>query len=336
MGDGGAPRRARYLFWVILGALSTAIPEVIAGSDLYPFFKVTDYLLVIPLYTLHSLVLWYVVWRGGRPRLYNLFPAGALFGLYEAYMTKVIWDPTWAATPFRVFGVAVVETLVLVMFWHSFLAFIVPLFIAETSLTCSREIAGGLPAWASGRLARLQERYLFLVFPFVGGLFQSVNVHSLRDAGFSGLTSTAVIVGLVYVWRRLYGCRYPLRGLLPTRREFRVLLALLLLLYGLMGIFWRPEALPGLGPQLAVWVLYLFFGGLLYLGLRKSRVDESGGPVTESDTSLDRMMLFGAVFSLGSLFGEATGLSFVAVYGAWIMGIVFGFYVLVYTVRSVI
>jgi len=336
MGDDGAPRRARYLFWVILGALSTAIPEVIAGSDLYPFFKVTDYLLVIPLYTLHSLVLWYVVWRGGRPRLYSLFPAGALFGLYETYMTKVIWDPTWAAAPFRVFGVAVVETLVLVMFWHSFLAFIVPLFIAETSLTCSREIAGGLPAWASGRLARLQERCLFLVFPFVGGLFQSVNVHSLRDAVFSGLTSTVVIVGLVYVWRRLYGRRHSLRGLLPTRNEFRVLLALLLLLYGLMGVFWRPEALPGLGPQLAVWALYLFFGGLLYLGLRKSRVDESGSPVTEPNTSLGRMMLFGAVFSLGSLLGEATGLSFVAVYVVWILGIVFGFIVLVYTVRSVL
>jgi len=335
MGDGGAPRRARYLFWVILGALSTAIPEVIAGSDLYPFFKVTDYLLVIPLYTLHSLVLWYVVWRGGRPRLYNLFPAGALFGLYEAYMTKVIWSPTWAAEPFRVFGVAVVETLVLVLFWHSFLAFIVPLFVAETSMTCSREIVGGLPAWLGGRLARLRDGYLFLVFPFIGGLFQSVNTHSMRDAVFSGLTSTAVIVGLVYVWRRRVGCGYPLRSLLPTRNEFRVLLALLLLLYGLMGVFWRPDALPGLGPQLAVWALYLLFGGLLYLGLRRSRVDESGGPVAGLDFSLGGMLLFGAVFSLGSLLGEATGLSFVAVYGVWITGIVFGFYVLVYTVRSV-
>jgi len=320
---------------LILGALSTAIPEVIAGSDLYPFFKVTDYLLVIPLYTLHSLVLWYVVWRGGRPRLYNLFPAGALFGLYEAYMTKVIWNPTWAAEPLRVFGVAVVETLVLVLFWHSFLAFIVPLFVVEASMTCSREIAGGLPAWASGRLARLRDGYLFLVFPFIGGLFQSVNTHSMRDAGFSGLTSTLIIVGLVYVWRRRYGCRYPLRVLLPTRNEFRVLLALLLVLYSLMGVFWRPKALPGLGPQLAVWALYLFFGSLLYLGLRKSRVDESGSPVTEPNTSLGGMLLFGAVFSLGSLFGEATGLSFLAVYGVWVLGIVFGFYVLVYTVRSV-
>jgi len=335
MGDDGAPRRARYLFWLILGALSTVVPEVTAGSDLYPFFKATDYLLVIPLYTLHSLVLWYVVWRGGRPRLYNLFPAGAVFGLYEAYMTKVIWDPTWAANSYRVFGVAVVETLVLVLFWHSFLAFIVSLFVAEASLTCSREIAGGLPAWAGERLSRLRDGYLYLVFPFVGGLFQSVNTHSIRDAVFSGLTSTAVIVGLVFVWRRRYGCRYPLRGLLPTRGEFRVLLALLLLLYGLMGVFWRPEALPGLGPQLAVWILYIFFGGLLYLGLRKSRVDESRGPVTEPGTSLGGMLLFGAVFSLGSLLGEATGLSFVAVYGVWIMGIVFGFYVLVYTVRSV-
>ena len=336
MGEDGAPRRARYLFWVILGALSTALPEVTAGSDLYPFFKAADYLLVIPLYSLHILVLWYVVWRGGRPRLYNLFPAGALFGLYEAYLTKVIWSPTWAAEPFSVFGVAVVETLVLVLFWHSFLAFIVPLLVAETSLTCSREIAGGLPEWLGGRLARLRGGYLFLVFPFVGGLFQSVNTHSIWDAVFSGLTSTVIVVGLVYVWRRRVGCGYTLRSLLPTRREFRVLLALLLLLYGLMGVFWRPEALPGLGPQLAVWALYLFFGGLLYLGLRKSRVDESGDAVAGLDFSPSGMLLFGAVFTLGSLLGEASGLSFVAVYGVWVGGIVLGLYVLVYTARSVL
>ncbi len=186
------------------------------------------------------------------------------------------------------------------------------------------------------RLGRLRYGCLFLVFPFVGGLFQSVNTHSMGDAVFSGVTSTAVIVGLVYVWRRRIGCRYPLLSLLPTRNEFRVLLALLLLLYGLMGVFWRPEALPGLGPQLAVWALYLLFGGLLYLGLRKSRVDESGGPVAGLDFSLRGMLLFGAVFSLGSLLGEATGLSFVAVYGVWITGIVFGFYVFVYTVGSVL
>ncbi len=85
-----APKKIRYTFWLLLGVLSTVIPEVIAGSDIYPFFKITDYLIVIPLYTLHSLVLWYVIWNWGKPRLYNLFPAGAIFGLYEAYMTKVI------------------------------------------------------------------------------------------------------------------------------------------------------------------------------------------------------------------------------------------------------
>jgi hypothetical protein len=69
---------------------------VISGSDIYPFFKIIDYLIVIPLYTLHSLVLWYVIWNWGKPRLYNLFPAGAIFGL--KVLQKTIQDLTSGVT----------------------------------------------------------------------------------------------------------------------------------------------------------------------------------------------------------------------------------------------
>ena len=132
--------KIRLLFWIILGSFSVYFAEVVSGSDMYPFFNLVSYLLVLPLYTLHTLVLWYVVFHHGRGVMYVLFPAGALFGLYEAYITKVLWSPTWGDAIFKVGGVAVVETMVLVFFWHAFMAFILPLFLAETYLTSSREI----------------------------------------------------------------------------------------------------------------------------------------------------------------------------------------------------
>ena len=106
--------------------------EVVSGSDMYPFFNVVSYLLVLPLYTLHTLVLLYIVFNYGRGEMYVLFPAGAIFGLYEAYITKVLWNPTWSEAEFKIVGVAVIEAMVLVLFWHAFLAFILPLFLAET------------------------------------------------------------------------------------------------------------------------------------------------------------------------------------------------------------
>lgn len=327
-----APNRVRYSFWLVLGVLSTVIPEVIAGSDIYPFFKITDYLIVIPLYTLHSLVLWYIVWSYGTPRLYNLFPAGAIFGLYEAYMTKVIWNPNWSAAPLKVGGIALVETLILVLFWHSFLAFIVPLFVAE-SFTSSREITQGLPVWFSCWLEKFRHGRRYLVLPFIAGCFQGINTPTLQDSLFSGLTTTIITMGIMVVWRRNANAVYSLRSLLPTKGEFKVLLTMLLVFYVLMGVFWTPELLPGLGPQVTVWVLYLFFGGLLCVGIRKSREDSSVNPV-EINLSDRNMVLFGVIFTLGSVIGKATGFSIFVVYFVWFGGIIFGLFVLLNTVKT--
>ena len=329
-----APRRVRYLFWLVLGALSTAIPEVIAGSDLFPFFKLTDFLLVIPLYTLHTLVLWYIIWSNGKPRLYNLFPAGAIFGLYEAYMTKVIWSPTWSAYPLKVFGVAVIETLVLVFFWHSFLAFIVPLFVAETALTNSREIASRLPEWMWMRIIKLKNGKSWIFLPVIAGLFQGINTQTLQEAAFSGFTSTLIILSLIVLWKRVGGEKYSLRNLLPTQGEFRVLLIILLFYYGFMGVFWRPEALPGIVPQAAVWSLYLIFGVLLALGLRKSNIDINKNTGENLFVSMRNMFYFGVIFSLCAFIGKATGLSIIAVYLVWFGGIIFGFYTFVKVINS--
>jgi hypothetical protein len=321
-----APKRVKYFFWLVLGVLSTVVPEVIAGSDLYPFFKITDYFIVIPLYTLHSLVLSYIIWNWGNPRIYNLFPAGAIFGLYEAYMTKVIWNPSWSEFPLKIFGIAIFETLILVIFWHAFLAFIVPLLIAE-SMTSSREIVNGFPNWISKWFKTLRKWNKYLILPLIAGLFQSINTPTIKDSILSGLTSTFITIAIILLWRKTSGPSYSFRTLMPTSNEFRILLSSLLIMYILMGIFWRPEALPGVFPQITVWILYLLFGTLLYTGLMKSRNDNSKSQL-DFDISTRNLFTFGVLFVIGSIFGKATGLSFIAVYSVWLGGIIFGLYFL--------
>jgi hypothetical protein len=46
----------------------------------------------------------------------------------------------------------------------------------------------------------------------------------------------------------------------------------------LFGFGMRPEALPGFGPQLAIWICYAFYAALLLRNLRLSR------PTTQPDS----------------------------------------------------
>jgi len=61
---GAASRRRKWFFWIILGALSTFFAEVTAGSTPLPFFSPAGLLLVFPLYFLHTLFFFCVVWCG--------------------------------------------------------------------------------------------------------------------------------------------------------------------------------------------------------------------------------------------------------------------------------
>jgi hypothetical protein len=197
MGTGEPSTRMRVFFWFILGSLSVLFAEVVSGSQVYAFFTPANWIMVFPLYTLDTLALWTLVFRYGRGRFHALFPAGAIFGRYEAYITKVIWSPPWNEAPVMFGGVAVVETLLLVLFWHSFMSFIVPLFIAETGLTSSREVYGGLPSRVKEFIGSNRAPKLVYVLLFVGGMFQSVGAPTPLDSLASGFFSSAFVGALI-------------------------------------------------------------------------------------------------------------------------------------------
>jgi hypothetical protein len=89
------PLRVRLVFWALMGALSVVFAEVVACSTPFPFIHPWGVLVVVPLYSLHTLVLAPLVFRRRMVRLTSLWLAGAIFGLYEAYVTKVLWHPGW-------------------------------------------------------------------------------------------------------------------------------------------------------------------------------------------------------------------------------------------------
>jgi hypothetical protein len=123
-------------FWVLLGLLSTFFAEILIPSSLFPFFNLFGLVFTVPLYLLHFVILASLIYRFGKPTFPVLYSAGFIFGLYEAYATKVLWVPTWQTANWDLFfGVHWLVVLVVVGFWHAFLAFIVPLLIVDTFLT---------------------------------------------------------------------------------------------------------------------------------------------------------------------------------------------------------
>ena len=272
----------KLLFWVLLGSLSVILAEVVSFSSPFAFFNAWGILVVFPLYTLHTLVLAFLIFRRKQVSLPILFLAGMLFGLYEAYITKVLWNPTWGDAHIMLGGVAVVQTAILILFWHPFMAFILPVILAENLFTCSNETWLALPARFQRILQSQRGKIAILaVFAVYCGVYQGTNAPSPGTALLSGVSAAAVFGGLAFWWssiQRRYA--FTFRQLLPSGKEAGVLAGLLGLLYVLSAIFTRPEALPHtLAPHLTIWALY----GLAILLLV---ANQKNAPVLQEDNSL--------------------------------------------------
>ena len=296
------PIPIKLFFWLITAAFSTFFAEVFSGADMFPFFHAWGLLVVVPLYGLHILVLAHLVYRAPQPRFPSLIFAGMLFGLYEAYLTKILWSPTWEEA-LLIGGVAPIETLVLVLWWHAWFSFIIPLLIAEKLFTRSRALGQSLPG-AVGRLLNSRRGLVGLVI--FGGVFQSINSPSADQSLLSGLSTTAVLLGLVLVWQ--WATRehtYTMIELLPDKKEFRLLLIPTALLYLIMGGVMRPEAVPGLVGQGLIWLLYALSFFLLLQSLKPGSKPRnvSRTPVPEEYPNRFWLILAG-IFPLTAAGGE--------------------------------
>jgi hypothetical protein len=266
------PFKTKLFFWFILGAFSIVFAEVIAGSQMFAFFTPLLILLYL-VYGLHAVVLWYVVSNYGKLRLYPIYIAGMIFGLYEAYLTKVLWySYGHVGAPVILGGVGVLEFITLVLFWHAVLAFMLPIIVSETILTKSRESLEGVP----DRLKRLFVKgrggiLFFVLFAILAGYFQSNNSPSVIHSLASGIGNGAVLLFLCYLWRRKHKNKYEMRDLLPTKKQFRYLLIMILVSYPFFLLIFKEITLPPISSQLTIWLAYTVFFIMLYYSLKKSK-----------------------------------------------------------------
>lgn len=317
------PKKHQWLFWIILAAFSTFFAEVFSGSYMFPFFTAWGLLVVVPLYGLHIILLANLVYRAPKPLFASLVFAGMLFGLYEAYLTKVLWAPPWGEAVI-IGGVAPIETLVLVFWWHAWFSFIIPLLVAEKLLTESTELSLSFPVKIGKFLNSWWGLALVMVF---GGLFQSINSPSVGESLLSGISTTALLVALVLIWKRVTKDKiYTMEELLPNGKQFKWLLVPTGIMYLTMSILIRPDAFPGLIGHLVIWILY----GVCFYLLSRSQQIVDIGPESEASSLATwqnkRWLLLAAVFPLATTAGELifTSIANPLALIFWFAGIIFG------------
>ena len=243
-GESRPSLRRKMFFWLLLGMMSTAFAEVLAASDPFPFFHAAGWLIVTPLYFLHVLVLATLLVRHRVLTWPGLLFAGALFGLYEAYITKVLWNPDWGSGLAVAGEVAWLHVVLIALWWHPLFSLILPLLVAETVLTGSRSVFAALPSPWQARVRKRPRRYVALL-ALIFGITITANAPSVEQAFGAALTNSLVFLFLFGVWSlRGGGTHYTLEDLLPGPRAFKVLAVLLVLYYVVTGPGVHARAIP--------------------------------------------------------------------------------------------
>lgn len=333
--------KIKLLFWIILGTFSAIFAEVITASKLFPVFSATGLLIIIPVYLTHIVVLGTIAFRWGKPTLQVLYPAGMLFGLYEAYLTKVLWlsypnSTNYGDPPFTLGGVAIFEFLLLVFFWHAIMAFILPLLFVEHALTGSREIEESTPPRL---VAFLKKKWLlYLIFgTILLGWLQSNNIPDPTYALAAGLLNGLVIVILLGLWRyATRGTTYRMHDLFPARKGFIIWCIILVLFYA-GAIIFGQETMPALSSQVTIWIVYAIAILLLIRGIQKSRERNIHETTHTPSISLKAIGAVTLLFTAASLIGVMwlpTNFKLAIAFTVWVIGIGTGVGLFIYALKS--
>ncbi len=249
---------------LLIGLIVLICAEVFSGASLqigiwHPWTWIMTYWL----YFAHFFFFTTLAVRTGRTSLWSLYLWGVLYGLYESWITKVIWygyggDGKMALGHIGPFGLA---ELSMVFIFHPVMSFLLPLAVACLLCPPLRRFFPDL-AWFTGRSrgASVVRAYLVVsLAPIVG----------INSGGPANLAlNVALIIGL------LWSLSFLARTALATtngqsivvfgRWGFVGLCLYLALLYGVTYFFLIPKGLPSVRVQLLTLVIY----ALVILGLR--------------------------------------------------------------------
>jgi hypothetical protein len=289
--------RLLFGFLVLISAEGFSGASVVTG-----FWTPWTLLVTYWLYFAHFFFFTTLAARTGRTSLAALYLWGVLYGLYESWITKVVWygfdgNGKLAMGHLGPFGFS---ELSMVFLFHPVMSFLLPLAVACLLSPGLRRLFPDL-AWAFGesRGALAARAYIIISCAFTLGINSGGPRHLCLNIVF-----IAVVLSFLLQLARPGLAATDARSLVVFgRRGFVGLCVYLALLYGLAYFFLRPEGRPSALVQLITLALYVVvIAGLWLLRARD--------PSTDVEPAIDPKELRRAITILLSIAGLALLFSF--------------------------
>jgi len=149
-----------------------------SGASLLWFIDPWSILITFPLYLSHVLFFLNLAIGLHRTSFESLYLWGILFGLYETWITKVIWSGFGDELILgQIFGTAIGEFIILCLFWHPIMSFIIPILVFEIfSISQGNNHKKLLPGHAK-LIIKSKNRILAWLIVLYGASFLSLNSH---------------------------------------------------------------------------------------------------------------------------------------------------------------
>ncbi len=260
--------------------------EVFSGSSQAWFADGWGLLLTFPLYLSHVLFFLWLAFKLKRTSLSQLYLFGALFGLYEAWITKVLWAGYMGQAGFMagsVAGIGISEFPVLVFFWHPIMSFIVPV-LAFEALTgrALKEHVNILRK--SAKKTELMAIFLVLMSAFVA----TGSGYDLILANLSLAGTLLIIFGLYHLAKKSHLRFFELSKIIAAG-----LVIYLLLLYGAAFFLLLPERIPQtLIPYASIIVFYFLVALIIH---RSKKAENELVQLDEGSYSINDFKKFGLI-----------------------------------------
>ncbi|MHB8971383.1 MAG: hypothetical protein ACYC3X_23850 [Pirellulaceae bacterium] len=290
---------------LLIGVIVLICAEVFSGASIQVgLWNPWTWLMTYWLYFAHFFFFTTLAIRTGRTSLGALYLWGVLYGLYESWITKVIWsgysgDGKFALGPIGPFGYSEIS---MVFFFHPVASFILPLAVVCLLCPSVRRLFPSL-AWLTGtrKLARVVQAYL------VVSCISTMAVNSGGPLNFALNLAFMFVVLLGLLWLARPGLAAP-EGRPIVEFGWPGLASLciyLALLYSVTYVYLRPNDLPTLSVQLLTLAFYALTITGLCLYRRRTPLPDTTAGVAARELQLVKL-LFALMLIL------ALGLSFLA------------------------